>query len=334
MTRAGAIIALTGTLVIVGASRAQADGADQRNGALSILFENDVFFNTDREYTSGEELAYTTAPKDTPDALVDLSHALSPLMGMGEVRASYEIGQDIFTPTETHAVNPPLTQRPYAGFLYLGLGLMTTDDEDRDLDQLEIQLGTTGPASLAQDAQNFVHSLLGQFTPAGWHYQLRDEPIVQLTYARSVKLIEPQSVLGLFFDAEPHWGAAVGNAYDYVNAGAMMRLGIALPDDFGPALMAPSLPGSTFFEPNAPFSAYVFAGVDGRAIARNLFLDGNSFETSRSVGNLPFVADVDVGAVLATNWWRLSFTHVFRSKEYHGQNPADQFGSVNLTFAL
>ncbi len=160
------------------------------------------------------------------------------------------------------------------------------------------------------------------------------EPILQFTYDRSVKLIEPQSVLGLFFDVEPHYGAAMGNAYDYVNAGAMARFGFALPDDFGPPRMEPSLPGSNFFVPTAPLSAYVFAGVDGRAIGRNIFLDGNSFEDSRSVGHLPFVADLQFGAVLATDCWRLSFTHVFRSKEYHGQTPDDQFGSVNLSFLL
>ena len=54
----------------------------------------------------------------------------------------------------------------------------------------------------------------------------------------------------------------------------------------------PSLPGSDFFEPTGGFSAYVFAGVDGRAIARNLFLDGNTFEGSRSVNKMNLVGDL------------------------------------------
>jgi hypothetical protein len=326
-----ALSAAAGMALACAAARAD-DAPSQVHGAFSILFENDIFFNTDREYTSGQQLAYTTAPDDTPDVIVDFAHDLGPLMGQGAVRASYEIGQDIFTPTHDHLTVPLTSERPYAGFLYAGLGILTTDG--RDLNQLQIQLGTTGPASLAEDAQNFVHSILGQSTPSGWHYQLRDEPILQFTYERSVKLIEPQSVLGLFFDVEPHYGAAVGNAYDYVNAGAMARFGFNLPNDFGPPRMEPSLPGSNFFEPNGPLSAYVFAGVDARAVGRNLFLDGNSFEASRSVGHLPFVGDLQFGAVLATDEWRLSFTHVFRSKEYHTQGKDDQFGSVNLTFLL
>lgn len=300
------------------------------HGAFSILFENDIFYDTDRDYTSGEMLAYTTAPDDTPDALVDFAHDLSPLMGSGEVRTNFEIGQDIFTPAHTHLVVPLTTERPYAGFLYLGMGLLTKEDDS--LEQLGIQLGTTGPASLAQDAQSFVHHVLGESSPAGWRFQLRDEPILQFTYERSLKLIPQTSVFGLFFDIEPHYGAAVGNAYDYVNAGAMARLGFNLPDDFGPLRMEPALPGSNFFEPNGEFSAYVFAGIDGRAIARNIFLDGNSFVASRSVSKLPFVGDFQLGAAIATDTWRLSFTHVFRSKEYHEQASSDQFGAVNLTF--
>jgi hypothetical protein len=251
-------------------------------------------------------------------------------MGQGEVRASYEIGQDIFTPLHTHLVDPLPTERPYAGFLYLGLGLLSRTETH--LDQLEIQLGTTGPASLAQDAQNFVHSILGQTTPAGWHFQLRDEPILQFTYDRSFKIIPPQSIAGLFVDAVPHYGFAAGNAYDYLNAGAMLRLGINLPDDYGPMRMSPTLPGSNYFEPNGGFSAYAFAGIDGRAIARNIFLDGNSFVDSRSVSKDPFVADFQFGAAIQGDTWRLSFTHVIRTREYRTQPKSDQFGAINLSF--
>jgi lipid A 3-O-deacylase len=306
--------------------------ADAPRDSLSILLENDVFYDTDRDYTNGAELAYTTAPDDTPGGLVDFAHALPLMPDTGDVRASFSLGQDIFTPASTQLADPPLTERPYAGWLYVGLGLLAKDE--RNLDQLEIQVGTIGPASLARDSQAFVHSVLGDRKPQGWHFQLRDEPTLQLTYERAFKVIPPQSVLGLLFDLEPHVGAAAGNVYDYVNAGAMVRFGFNLPDDFGPLRMEPTQPGTNSFEPTGGFSAYVFAGIDGRALARNIFLDGNSFESSRSVPKRDFVGDLQLGAAIATENWRLSFTHVFRSKEYRGQPRSDQFGAVNLTFLL
>ena len=327
-------VLLTAILMGIGclAGPAGASPQDTRSGALSILFENDIFFDTDQHYTSGVALDYTTAPQDTPRWLENFAHHLPFFDSRGEVRTNYELGQDIFTPRNTGLVVPNPTDRPYAGYLYLGLGLLSKTDSH--LDQVQLQLGTTGPASLAEDAQNWVHTVIGDHKALGWHYQLHDEPIANVFLDRSWKLIPPRSILGLFFDLEPHAGIAVGNAYDYVNVGAMARVGINLPDDFGPPRLEPSLPGSSFFEPNGALSAYAFAGVDGRAVGRNIFLDGNSFEASPSVDKKLLVGDLRIGVAAQLGGMRLSFSHVFRTKEFKTQASADQFGSVDLTFRL
>ncbi|HJW42651.1 MAG TPA: lipid A deacylase LpxR family protein [Rhizomicrobium sp.] len=305
---------------------------DAPAATFSIQFENDIFFDTDRHYTSGEALDYTAAPDDTPHWLEDFAHELPLFDPTGKVRTDYQLAQNIFTPADTQLIVPDPTDRPYAGYLYVGLGLLS--NSQTHLDQAQLQLGIVGPAALGGDAQNWVHGILGDHKALGWHFQLRDEPIVNLFDEHSWKLVPPQSVLGLFFDLEPHAGFAIGNAYDYVNAGAMARFGINLPDDFGPPRLEPSLPGSSFFEPNGALSAYIFAGVDGRAVGRNIFLDGNTFEHSASVSKKILVGDLQIGAAVQIDRARLSFTHVFRSKEFDTQPSADQFGSVNLTFRL
>ena len=136
---------------------------------------------------------------------------------------------------------------------------------------------------------------------------------------------------GRSVDIEPNYGVAVGNVYDYADVGVMGRFGFNLPKDYGPMRIQPSLPGSDYFEPTAGFGAYIFAGADGRAIARNLFLDGNSFETSRSVSKKNLVGDLVLGAAVTFDAFRLAFTHDIRTREYRTQPKADQFGSVNLT---
>ncbi len=308
----------------------QTNPPETEKGAFSILFENDIFFNTDHDYTNGVELAYTTAPNDTPQWASDLVHDLPFFTKKGDVRTRYALGQDIFTPNNLNAINPPLSQRPYAGFLYGSIGVAA--DSGVHLDQLQVTVGVVGPASLAQDSQNFVHDIIKDRDALGWHYQLRDEVGVIINYERAFKLIQPQSVLGGTFDIEPHYGFAVGNVYDYANAGAMARFGINLPKDYGPLRIQPSLPGSDYFEPTAGFGAYVFAGVDGRAVARNLFLDGNTFEASRSVRKMNLVGDVTFGAAMTFDAFRLAFTRVIRSREYKTQAQQDQYGAVDLTF--
>jgi hypothetical protein len=54
----------------------------------------------------------------------------------------------MYTPRDITLANPPLDDRPYAGWLYatLGLGVET----GRQLDQLALSLGVVGPESLAE----------------------------------------------------------------------------------------------------------------------------------------------------------------------------------------
>jgi hypothetical protein len=66
-----ALIAKTTACTVLAASMAVMCGParaaeDTERGTFSILIENDAFFNADHDYTNGLELAYTTAPQDTP----------------------------------------------------------------------------------------------------------------------------------------------------------------------------------------------------------------------------------------------------------------------------
>ncbi|MBK5101567.1 MAG: DUF2219 family protein, partial [Desulfobacteraceae bacterium] len=44
-----------------------------------------------------------------------------------------------------------------------------------------------------------------------------------------------------------------------------------------------------------------------------------------------FVADLQVGLALQLYRFRLSYTQIFRTKEFDGQDSADIFGSLSLT---
>jgi hypothetical protein len=309
-----------------------AQAAEEKAGALSILWENDIFFDTDRDYTNGAEITYTTPPSQNVDTIVAFARRLPLFADTGDVRTSYAIGQDMFTPEHTTLPVPLTSERPYAGFTYLSLALLEANTER--LDQLQLQLGVVGPMALAKETQFWVHSIINDAKPKGWHYQLANEPALNLYYERSLRIIPRQSLLGMVLDIEPHLGGAVGTVYDYANAGAMVRLGINLPDDFGPLRMAPALPGSSFFEPEAGFSVYGFAGVDGRVMGRNIFLDGNTWRSSRFVDKDIFVGDLTVGAAVTLEHMRLAFTHVFRTREYKTQTSSDQFGAVSLSFRM
>ena len=56
-------------LALAGISAGPASAApapEAEHGSFSILVENDVFYRSDRDYTSGVALAYTTGATNTP----------------------------------------------------------------------------------------------------------------------------------------------------------------------------------------------------------------------------------------------------------------------------
>ncbi|CAN8139343.1 hypothetical protein THIOSC15_1450001 [uncultured Thiomicrorhabdus sp.] len=70
--------------------------------------------------------------------------------------------------------------------------------------------------------------------------------------------------------------------------------------------------------------------MEGQVIARNIFLDGNSFVESRSVVKNPLVADAQLGLVFDWKEFRIGYTHVFRTKEFKSQRNHSNFGSLTI----
>ena len=87
--------------------------------------------------------------------------------------------------------------------------------------------------------------------------------------------------------------ASVGNVFTYAGAGAMFRVGQSLLADWGPPRIEPALSGSDFvnFDQSKPIAWSLFAGFEVRAVVRNIFLDGNSFQHSASVTKIPLAGD-------------------------------------------
>ncbi len=70
----------------------------------------------------------------------------------------------------------------------------------------------------------------------------------------------------------------------------------------------------------SPFGYYVYVAAQGRAVGRNIFLDGNTFEDSRSVDKKPLVGDLSAGvAMFWSDDFRLDASATYRSKEFDGQ---------------
>jgi lipid A 3-O-deacylase len=141
----------------------------------------------------------------------------------------------------------------------------------------------------------------------------------------------PVRLTSLEIDAIPHIGGSLGNVVTFAGAGGMVRLGQALDIDFGLPLIRPSLSGLAAVKNKTDFAWYLFAGAQGRAVVRDIFLDGNTFSSSHSVDKKTFVADFQAGAAVVYHGVRLAVTQVYRTREFDGQPQADRFAAISLS---
>jgi lipid A 3-O-deacylase len=299
-------------------------------GILSFTLENDLFDGADQGYTNGVRFAWLSSETNAPDwAKWSASHFL-PLAPEGKKRISIAFGQSMFTPSNIQTAAPLPNDRPYAGWLYGSVGIVS--DTGKTLDNVVLTVGMVGPASLAEPTQKFVHHVVNSHQPLGWDNQIKNEPGIELTYERKWRSLYAFSPFGLGADLSPHAGVNIGNINTDASVGAIARLGFKLPDDYGPPRIRPSLPGSDYFIPTSELGGYLFAGVEGRGVARNIFLDGNTFADSLSVDKKPFIGSAQLGLAMTYGETRISYTQVWLTKEFYGQQDPEQFGVLTLSY--
>ena len=299
--------------------------ADDLQGfVVNVDEENDLFVvpETDKHYTQGLHLTFLWPDDDLPFHFGPLNRV--PVLGMTDVIRKYgfQVGQNIYTPVDIITNQPSLTDRPYAGWLWLGLIRDTrgvTAGTIPTLDHLQLDLGVVGPDSLADDSQTWFHGLIQIHEPSGWKYELKSEPGLALRFNRRWLLWDTGDQAGLRAQLIPNFGANLGNIDTSANLGALMRVGHNIPDDFGKHI-----------EP--AWGWYVFNGVAGHGVLRNEFLDGDLFYRSRSVAKEPAFVEWRCGLVVELQQMEISYTYNYHSPEFKLQNKYDAFGSLDVTY--
>ena len=302
---------------------------------LSLYFENDGSFvrpngATDRHYTSGE--GFSVGWRGAGRGLVDRL-GLPPETGTA---LGLVLAQQIFTPDNIGLPADP-DDRSYAGYLYLG-GFWQIQ-QDNVFDHVQLDLGVIGPSSLAELAQESVHDFFDEPDP-DFSDQLDDEATVNLTLRRRWRLDVGSSQLGsrrLDWQLIPRVETDLGTVYRRVSAGALVRVGFNLPDDFGPARMLDL--GSEINEPfggrPSGISTYVFGQAVGRYVGFNAFLDGGrERDPDRTVDRIPWLGEFSAG--FAVEWkrhnlsWRVAYTQTLTTREFEAQDGADTVGAIAL----
>jgi lipid A 3-O-deacylase len=247
---------------------------------LTARLENDLFADTDQNYTSG--VAFTAVSHDIvgqlkPECLptpVRLQAELITLLNPGfwadaenpahSQNVVVKFGQSMYTPQDPARTDLILNDRPYAGLLYVGMAWNRRKHEPQGdseiLDTRELTLGVIGPLALAEEAQNLVHDVIGVDQFQGWDNQLGNEPALQMALDRKFKAYRGTGAITPGFSADTirRLGLQLGNIETSAMVGIEGRVGWNIPNDFG---TYPIRPGAE----NRPPSASSIHG--GRATA-------------------------------------------------------------------
>lgn len=302
-------------------------------GFFTFTTENDYFGgDTDENYTNGVRLTYYDYGAEPP-WFADLLDRWVPTFRVNETTSTYySIGQNLYTPKNITASVPDPTDRPYAAFLYTSAGM--TSISGNHVDDLEATLGIVGPWALGRQTQQFVHDNFGFDHPAGWEYQLKNEPGLMLSWQRQWPEAFYMDIDALIFRTSPHIGLTLGNIYTYAATGVSFQI---TPKQYQwqskPLRVRPAIPGNGYFAvPENKFAWSLFAGAEGRAMGRNIFLDGNTFRDSPSVDKKYGVVDLNAGVSVTYGRTQISYTLNWRSKEFDGQQDSSVFGAISVGY--
>ena len=302
----------------------QADS--QNKGPQGYVFtineENDKFVtpSTDKHYTQGLHLLLLWPDDEVPMVFQPL--ALAPDFGIaGATRKfGFAIGQNIYTPTDTQATSLIVTDRPYAGWLYLGLVREVRGTSARGIptfEHLELDLGVIGSDSLAHEAQAWFHQVVGDKPPEGWKHQLHNEPAVLIVDDRRWLFWENQANDGFKIQLIPKASLKLGNVETSAKIGAMMRLGHHIADEFSKTM-------------ERRVGWYAFSEIDARGVLHNAFLDGNLITDSPSVAKEPGVAELHIGVGFTFKQVEFRYTYNYLTREFKLQDKYDAYGSFDL----
>ncbi len=299
---------------------------------LTVLFENDSTFlkpnkATDRHYTHGTKFTFAHQPR-WAERLAPLL-PFSPATGDAlKTAAGYAFGQNIYTPDRIELSTLQPNDQPYAGWLYIGAYLQRASATV--FDHFEVNLGLIGPSALAEDIQHGVHDTFDETEPRGWDHQLGDEPGIDFIYQRKWKITLLTSHGADAVQLISQAGFTLGTIRRHANAGALVRMGVNLPDDFGPGRIEE--PAAATGLPHASPGAYVFVRLGAKAVEHNTILEGNNHKPSHGVDAEDLVGEVQVGLVILWGEFELGYSQTYLTRQFKGQQDQDSFGALTVSW--
>jgi len=307
-------------LMLITASSISAQTNNYKS-SFGFRTENDAYlgFGSDRYYTNGLFINYTRAIRqaNTTGKIIKRTWEA-------------ELGQSIYNAQTGAVPDISYVDRPFAGFLY-GSAKMNWFTSDEAHLSAAISVGTIGPNSLAQDAQELLHDVVGFYEINGWQYQVKNELGInaQFEYKRLL------ARTGVSTDFSLSSKALLGTTFTSASAGILLRAGDInkLFQSVSSASRISNQEGSEI--PDKEFFFYTQPTL--QVVVYDATIQGGLFRDEKGpVTYKPnrVIYSQEVGVKYAQERWMLSFAAIFKTKELKSQVKSHQYGSASLHYSF
>lgn len=145
--------------------------AQNKEMRIGFTHDNDLYFITDKYYSAGNHLSFSTFLKNQEHD--------KRLLG-------FKFGQNIYTPDKKSIPDTSRFDRPFAGWFFLKTEFTkaTTDD----MWSVGIEIGLTGSQSQADKIQRNYHRLINEQLPS-WHQQIPNDIHANINFEYQKNLI-------------------------------------------------------------------------------------------------------------------------------------------------
>jgi len=247
------------------------------------------------------------------------------------------LAHHLFTPENLSNSVLLVDDRPYAAWLHGGLewsGLGMRGAGRYSGTTIGLSLGVIGPSAGGKDLQSCLHRLtessLDSADPKGWDNQVEDEFALLVTalHQETVRLPADQAKLDVTFAP----GFGLGTVMNYADVATMLRFSLC-----------GALPPTQPYSPHGPtwnqagrhrrLNCYLFAGVDGRYVFQNTFIEGNITRDSHGVPLEHWTSEAQLGlGIVVCRKLHITFRYRTRSKEFEHQPERHELGTLELSW--
>lgn len=331
--------------IIIPLTAQDAQPDERRKGAMwRFEIANDVVFGSDNQFTNGWSVQKHSAGAVRFDELEGV-----PGFGRGMAqwflpqgqgltyRNALIIGQNMATPEDIQDPDIILNDVPYHGLLAVE-GSWTAFN-DKNLTGFAVTAGLVGKYSMAEFVQTSVHSLTGSTDPQGWDHQLDNEPVLNFSYIKKLKLWNTP-----WFDGALALDTALGNYHTGVSTGLEMQIGrkpqgfSSFPDAIGRGMQYDTTLGREDgkAEIYGTLTARVWAWAIFMPLKGNTFRNDNEWTENNTLEPKHVIAQACLGFHYVKPRWGLHLNFVFQSDNVDQDSIAgdieNEFGMITFDY--